>query len=156
MSTSDAALPPSNDSLENTPAMGDLIISDVIGKERTINIFAGFTRDIDAMSKRLDDVSRNTTVLAQLNSQIQNLPRKPWEDPQDYGVLGPNAYRGQDGEQRANNNLRRFVEAHIVPESPWDEGKKIEALAGNKVWWETKGDSRFVRIAHYTRVWLMY
>lgn len=31
----------------------DVIISDVIGKDRAINIFAGFTRDIDSISKRL-------------------------------------------------------------------------------------------------------
>ena len=54
-----------------------LSISDVIGKERIINIFAGFTRDIEDISKRLDDNAQNTTVLAPSNLALQKLPRKP-------------------------------------------------------------------------------
>jgi len=144
MSTPNIA-PPPVDGDNGTPPAGDLIISDVIGKERVINIFAGFTRDLDTISKRLDDVSQNTTVLAPLNSAIQKLPRKPWEDPRDYGALGSNAYGGQDGEERAHKNLRRFVEAHTVPGSPWAEGEEVETLAGNKVWWERKGDNKFIQ-----------
>ena len=34
--------------------------------------------------------------------------------------------------------MRRFVEAHIVPVSPWGEGVKVENLEGGKVWWERK------------------
>ncbi len=71
-------VPPSKDN-EGSPGGSDggLSISDVIGKERVINIFAGFTRDIDSISKRLNDNAQNTTVLAPLNSALQNLPRKP-------------------------------------------------------------------------------
>ena len=114
----------------------DIILSDVIGKDRAINIFAGFTRDIDRISKRLNDNSQNTTVLAPLNSEIQNLPRKPWEDPGDYKELGETAYDGSDGEDRAHRNLRRFVEAHVVPKSPWKEGEKVNSLRGEELWWE--------------------
>ncbi|KAL8688269.1 MAG: hypothetical protein Q9218_005779 [Villophora microphyllina] len=117
---------------------GDLIISDVIGKDRVINIFAGFTRDINTISKRLNDDSQNTTVLAPLNSEIQKLPRKPWEDPKDYGDFGQSAYDGSAGEDRAHRNLRRFVEAHVVPASPWKEGEKVKSLGGEELWWETK------------------
>lgn len=121
-----------------------MIISDVIGKERTINVFAGFTRDIESISKRLEDSEQNTTVLAPLNSKIQQLPRKPWEDPKDYEVLGEEAYEGEHGEDRAQMNIRRFVEAHIVPTSPWCEGEKLETLGGTKVWWQTKDDKKLV------------
>ncbi|KAL9001931.1 MAG: hypothetical protein Q9188_005116 [Gyalolechia gomerana] len=123
---------------------GDIIISDVIGKERSINIFAGFTRDIDNISKRLDDDSQNTTVLAPLNSEIQKLPRKPWEDPEDYGALGEAAYEGSAGEDRAHRNLRRFVEAHVIPTSPWKEGVKITSVGGEELWWEKKDGVRIV------------
>ncbi|KAI4197926.1 MAG: hypothetical protein LQ350_005629 [Teloschistes chrysophthalmus] len=123
---------------------GNLIISDVIGKDRVINIFAGFTRDIDTISKRLDDVTKNTTVLAPLNSEIQKLPRKPWEDPKDYGSLGESAYDGSDGEDRAHRNLRRFVESHVIPTSPWKEGEKIKSLGGEELWWESKQGTRTV------------
>ena len=138
-------VPPSKDE-EPGAGSDSLSISDVIGKERAINIFAGFTRDIDTISKRLNDENQNTTVLAPLNSALQKLPRKPWEDPEDYSALGENAYKGQSGEDRAHSNLRRFSEAHIVPVSPWKEGEKVETLGGGKVWWESKDGDRMVRI----------
>lgn len=123
---------------------GSVIISDVIGRERTINLFAGFCRDIDTVSARLDSAHQNTTVLAPLNSDITRLPRKPWEDPKDYAELGETAYEGQAGEDRAHRNLRRFVENHVVPESPWDEGQKTQTLGGSTVWWETKDGKKLV------------
>ena len=137
-------LPPSSDKDTSSGGAGDVVISDVIGNERIINIFAGFTRDIDTVSKRLDDNTQNTTVLAPLNSEIQKLPRKPWENSEDYRALGANAYDGKDGEDRAHRNLRRFVEAHIIPVSPWKEGEKVKSLGGGKVWWESIGDRKTV------------
>ncbi|THY36563.1 hypothetical protein D6D01_00384 [Aureobasidium pullulans] len=119
-------------------------ISDVLGRERSINIFAGFTRDIESVSKRLEG-SQNTTLLAPLNTAITRLPRKPWEDPQDYAALGQNAYDGQSGEDRAHRNLRRFVEAHVVPESPWAENQKIQTLGGDTVWWEHKDGKKLIQ-----------
>lgn len=145
MNVPNIALPPISDKDASSGGVGDVVISDVIGKERVINIFAGFTRDIDTISKRLDDNTQNATVLAPLNSEIQKLPRKPWEDPKDYKALGANAYDGKDGEDRAHRNLRRFVAAHIIPASPWKEGDKVESLGGGEVWWESNGDTRTVR-----------
>lgn len=127
---------------------GDLSISDVIGKERVISIFAGFTRDIDNISKRLNAEDQNTTVLAPLNSELQKLPRKPWEDPEDYNELGAKAYEGQGGEDRAQRNLRRFVEAHIVPVSPWKEGEKVGSIGGRKLWWEEKEGKKMVCLSN--------
>ena len=146
--------PPSNnkDKDGSSGGSGELSISDVIGKERVISIFAGFTRDIDSISKRLDTNDHNTTVLAPLNSELQKLPRKPWEDPEDYNELGANAYQGQSGEDRAQRNLRRFVEAHIIPVSPWKEGEKVGSIGGGKLWWEEKDGKKMVcvrfRIPH--------
>ena len=142
-------MPPSKD--ETGPSTGGdgVIISDVINNERIINIFAGFTRDIDNISKRLDDGSQNTTVLAPLNSEILKLPRKPWEDPKEYEELGTNAYEGSDGENRAHQNLRRFVEAHTIPRSPWKEGEKVDSVGGGKVWWENTDGTKIVSIPEY-------
>lgn len=139
-------LPPSNNDNSNADRpTGDIILSDVIGSQRQINLFAGFTRDIDTVSKRLDTTSQNTTVLAPLNSAISDLPRKPWEDPREYAAFGANAYDGQDGEDRAHRNLRRFTEAHVVPESPWKEGEKVESMGGGTVWWEQKDGKKIVQ-----------
>ncbi len=144
MQNPNVALPPSDkETLPSNPT-GEVIISDVIGKDRIINIFAGFTRDIETISQRLDDNTQNTTVLAPLNSALQKLPRKPWEDPNDYQTLGEGAYNGADGEDRAHRNLRRFVEAHIIPASPWKEGEKVQTIGGTNLWWETKDGKKRV------------
>ncbi|KAK1757353.1 hypothetical protein QBC47DRAFT_375757 [Echria macrotheca] len=143
------AIPPSAPSPDDQPGpSGDVMLSDVMGRDRSINLFAGFVRDIESASRRLDDASQNTTVLAPLNSAIEALPRKPWEDPRDYGALGPNAYEGGDGSERAHRNLRRFVEAHMVPLNPWPEGKNAKAIGDDQtIWWEMKDGVRVIQPA---------
>jgi hypothetical protein len=104
-----------------------------------------FVRDIESASHRLEDSSQNTTVLAPLNSAVEKLPRKPWEDPKEYSALGPNAYEGGEGQERAQRNLRRFVEAHMVPASPWSEGQTVKPVGGDaEIWWEEKDGTRLV------------
>ncbi|ETS81189.1 hypothetical protein PFICI_06191 [Pestalotiopsis fici W106-1] len=124
---------------------GSVVLSDVVGKERSINLFAGFTRDVESVSQRLDDRKQNSTVLAPLNSAVERLPRKPWEDARDYDTLGAEAYEGDDGQDRARRNLGRFAEAHVVPVSPWEEGDKVKTLLGDReVWWETKDGKKVI------------
>lgn len=148
------ALPPWESSPEAPPpppgsSSGSIMLSDVMGRDRSINIFAGFIRDTESVSKRLDDPSVNSTVLAPLNSVIEKLPRKPWEDPKDYSALGEDAYEGEDGQERAQRNMRRFVETHIVPLSPWPAGEKAKTLGGDQdVWWEEKGGTRMIQPGH--------
>jgi len=140
------ALPPKTPSSSVPINEGEtVILSDVLGRDRSINIFAGFTRDISFVDKRLGDEQSNTTVLAPLNSAIMALPRKPWEDPKDYEALGTNAYEGENGEARAHKNLKRFVEEHVVPASPWAEGQKVKTLAGDEVWWEMKDGVKMIQ-----------
>ncbi|OBT69940.1 hypothetical protein VE03_00626 [Pseudogymnoascus sp. 23342-1-I1] len=124
---------------------GTVILTDVLGRDRSINIFAGFTRDIAGINARLSDGQQNTTVLAPINSAITSLPRKPWESNEDYERLGADAYEGKPGEDRAHANLRIFVEEHVVPESPWPEGARLRTLGGTEVWWEMKGGKRVVQ-----------
>src|SRR5436190_4954969 len=68
--------------------MPDLIVPDILSKTREINIFASLTRDIESVSARLNNEAKNTTVLAPTNIAVQQLPRKPWEDPDDYEMFG--------------------------------------------------------------------
>jgi hypothetical protein len=127
-----------------------VIISDVIGKTQNIAIFSGLIRDIDDVAGRLDNAAQNATVLAPDNSVMRDLQRKPWEDPKEYNALGANAYEGSAGQDRARKNLERFVQRHVVPESPWEEGKKVKTLAGNEVWWETKdGQKKVSRVFRF-------
>jgi len=58
--------------------------------------------------------------------------------------MGAQVYKGPDGEDRATRNLRRFVEAHTVPVSPWEEGDKVKSLRGETVWWEEKDGRKAV------------
>ncbi|KAJ6128052.1 hypothetical protein N7471_009269 [Penicillium samsonianum] len=125
---------------------GSPIISDVLPKTKGINIFARLTRDFEPVANRLNDASKNITVLAPRNSAIQALPRKPWENPEDYKKFGEvNAYEGQDGQDRAKRNLQRFVEAHLIPTSPWRVGEEVETLAGEKLKWTKEGDKIFIQ-----------
>jgi hypothetical protein len=144
------ALPPSEKPSESkqpsTPVKSGVLISDVMGRDRSINVFAGFARDVESVSNRLDSSTENSTVLAPLNSAVEKLPGKPWEDSRDYNALGANAYEGQDGQERAHRNIRRFVEAHIVPLSPWPEKEKTRSLldGDREIWWETKDGRKVV------------
>jgi len=139
-------MPTDSDDDHNNPGdvLGDVVISDVIGRSRSTNIFAGLTRGVDGVAERFANSSANSTVLAPLNSAITALSRKPWEDPTDYAIMGQRAYDGQAGVDRAATNLKRFVEAHIVPVSPWKEGEKVRSLAGEMLWWKRKDDGTIV------------
>jgi hypothetical protein len=121
-----------------------LSISDILPSTRKINIFASLTRDISSVSSRLESTatSQNTTLLAPLNSAMQSLPRKPWEDrPGDEQPVA------QYNEDKAAENLKRFVEEHVIPTSPWEEGKenKIRTLGGRELWWEMDGEKKLIR-----------
>jgi paired amphipathic helix protein Sin3a len=131
-----------------------VMLSDVMGRDRSINIFAGFTRDTETVARRLEDATQNSVVLAPLNSAIEALPRKPWEDPEQYNELGANAYEGEEGYERAQRNLRRFVEAHIIPRNPWPAGEKVKPIgAGREVWWEDRDGTKVVCVEYLPRLY---
>lgn len=148
-------MPPSSDTQNPQPPTdpsaggpGTVILSDVMGRDRSINVFAGLVRDVESVARRLDDSAQNSTVLAPLNSAMEKMPRKPWEDEADYNRLGADAYEGDDGWDRAQRNIRRFVEAHILPQNPWKEGEKVHAISGDgEIWWESKDGKKIVSTA---------
>ncbi|KAK8928068.1 hypothetical protein H634G_10498 [Metarhizium anisopliae BRIP 53293] len=125
-------------------AQPQVSLSDTIGPLRSISSFSSFTRLCESTSSLLADPSARTTVLAPLNSAVDSLPRKPWESPADYRALGSQAYDGTGGQDRANKNLLRFVEAHLVAKSPWPRGEKAKTLAGREIWWEEESDGQRV------------
>jgi hypothetical protein len=122
-----------------------LSISDILPQTRKINIFASLTRDISTVTGRLESTNPadNTTLLAPLNSAMQALPRKPWEDrPGDDSSI-----KAESNEDKAAGNLQRFVEEHVIPTSPWEEGKKhkIETLGGQELWWEERAGQKIIQ-----------
>jgi Fasciclin domain len=143
---------PSDDNAQDPPSSSNdpdkPTLFDTLPLTRRINIFSSLLRDHPNLPALLASPSptnpitkqpTNFTILAPLNSALQALPHKPWEDSDDYATFGERAYDGQGGQDRAKGNLNRFVEAHVVPESPWKEGEKVKTLAGKEVWWEVKG-----------------
>jgi hypothetical protein len=113
-------------------------LADLLGRNSQVQIFSGLARDVDSVSRRFEEPRENSTVLAPENAVVTKLPRKPWEDADDYSALGADAYVGDEGKNRAQQNLKRFVEAHVVPQSPWAEGEQVETLAGSLIWYEKK------------------
>jgi hypothetical protein len=139
----------SSNQQEPTLQSTSVTLSDVLPRSQSIGIFSSFCNDIPSVSSMLASTSQNLTVLAPEDSAIKKLSRKPWEDPQDYEKLGAEAYAGQEGVDRAQQNLRRFVEAHVVPASPWEEGQKVKRVSGEggEVWWETRDGKKVVSIS---------
>lgn len=136
-------LPPSEQ--DNPPLDTSTVrLSDILPSIRSVNAFAGFIRDVGAIARRTEDRTSNTTVLAPQNKIIAGLPNKPWEDDNDYNQIGTDAYEGVDGQQRADSNMQRFIERHIVLKSPWAEGEKVRTAAGQTIWWEVKDGKRTV------------
>lgn len=126
-------------------------LADILGTQRALTTFSGMVRNSSPVESRLSDRRTNTTVLAPLNSAIDRLPHKPWESPADYHGFGASAYEGDEGKERADRNLQRFVEAHLVTVSPWAEGKEKGAArtvegAGKakELWWEEKDGKRVI------------
>ena len=139
------ALPEDNSGDTKGDNDGDLTISDILPKTRQINIFASLTRDIQSIAGRLQSnlPSDNTTLLAPLNSAMQKLPRKPWEDaPDDTSDI-----KAERNEDKAAANLQKFVEEHVVPTSPWKEGEdgKVKSLGGQELWWEKKDGKKIIQ-----------
>lgn len=66
--------------------------------------------------------------------------------------MGEKAYEGASGEDRAQRNLRRFAEAHIVPASPWKEGEKVQSMGGGTVWWESKDGNKMVGLGKHDEI----
>ncbi|TQV96474.1 hypothetical protein V2A60_003128 [Cordyceps javanica] len=128
---------------DDHPVQPAVRLSDTLGSNRALSTFSSFAREHAAAAARLSDGDGDgdgTTVLAPLNSAVEALPRKPWEDERELGELGAQAYEGEEGKGRADANLGRFVEAHLVTRSPWPAGTKAKTMAGTEVWWEERDD----------------
>ncbi|KAL2271240.1 hypothetical protein VTJ83DRAFT_611 [Remersonia thermophila] len=128
-------------------ARNDVLLSDVMGRDKSISSFASSARDSEPTARLLDDPDKHTIVLAPQNSAVEGLGRKPWEDPRDYDKFGPDAYQGSEGLERARRNIRRFVEAHLIPASPpWRQGDKVRPVGGDReVWWEEKDGTKVIQ-----------
>jgi len=130
-----------------------LPLGDLLPRFPSIQIFASLTRDVSTVSALLssnDGGKGYSIILAPTNSALRSLSHKPWESSLDYKELGAEAYSGEQGEKRADNNLRKFVEQHVVvlkEGSLWEEGEsgKVQTAGGTEVWWEKSGDQKVLK-----------
>ncbi|KAF7537179.1 hypothetical protein G7Z17_g12904 [Cylindrodendrum hubeiense] len=108
-----------NDNAGKKDASGDgqpsVAIADVLGTQRSLTTFSSFAR-LHPLGR-----TRVTTTAS-----------------------APKAYSGDDGQERARQNLLRFVEAHLVAGSPWSPNDRAETVLGKQVWWVEKDGKRFV------------
>jgi hypothetical protein len=122
-------------------------LSDIIPRISQIQIFASLIRDVDVASQRLEDESLTTIVLAPDNAALRAMDHKPWRSSSDVEQFGTEAYEGEVGTKRANNNLRKFVERQIVSlGGEWRENERLKTVGGKQVWWETNGDGKIVSL----------
>ncbi|KAI1001665.1 hypothetical protein K3495_g6536 [Podosphaera aphanis] len=128
-----------------TSVSDNLHLSDILSSSPSINVFAGFIRHFSTINQRVENSALNTTILAPINNVVMSLPQKPWETVHEYNTLGKKAYEGTLGRDRAQKNIRNFVEAHILPLRPWREGEKARNLAGNEYWWEVKNGIKMIQ-----------
>lgn len=136
------AMPPPGSGSGSGPS--SVPLADILGTQRSLTSFSSFSRMHASTASLLADLATNTTVLAPLNSAVEALPRKPWEQALDYAAYGAQAYDGSGGEDRANQNLRRFVEGHLVTRSPWPQGERAKTAGGRVVWWEERDGKRVI------------
>lgn len=135
---------PTMSSTADYPVQPAVRLSDTLSSNRALTSFSSLARQHESLEKRLASASDKTTVLAPLNSAVEALPRKAWEDEAQLQSLGADAYEGDEGRARADGNLRRFVERHLVAQSPWPADTKAKTLAGKEVWWEERDGKRVV------------
>ena len=121
------------------------LLTDILSKVPLLKTYASLTRDFPSAHSQLNDPSKRITVLAPRNATVHDLPHKPWENPQEYERFGEvQAYAGREGHERARENLRRFVEAHVIPVCPWEEGVVVKTLGGKEAKWVRGEDGRMV------------
>ncbi|KAK9329675.1 hypothetical protein V1520DRAFT_342753 [Lipomyces starkeyi] len=118
-----------------------LLMTDALGIDREISIFASLVRQVEGLMWRLQDRSENTLVLAPTNEAMQALKRKPWEDEETTEHSDP-----IDEERRAMENIARFVLSHVVNDYGFDApGEKKKCGAGvSDLWYESAGDHMVV------------
>ena len=140
--TASPSLFPFQAPLSNT--MTSQVITDALPAHHSVQIFASLIRDVDSVALLLSSTTQNFTLLAPNNGAMKSLPHKPWEDPAEYKAFGTNVYEGPGGQDRAQKNIKKFVEAHVVPKAGLSEGEKVATLVGveKAVWWEDAGDGK--------------
>jgi hypothetical protein len=142
--------------MTSSEAPNSVPLGDLLPRFDSIQIFASLVRDVSTASALLSIKHKKPNepfvfILAPSNSAMQSLPQKPWESKSDYQAHGAEAYSGEVGSQRAEENLGQFVERHLVTLGPgnhaWVAGEhgKRKTVAGTEIWFESHGDTKTIQ-----------
>lgn len=121
-------------------AVPDILLTDLLTRLKSVQIFHGYIREVDSVYERLSNESKKSIVLAPQDSSLVDLLRKPWESLDDYAEFGVQSYEGKAGKDRADKNLQRYVKEHVVDSGFMTQDSKYENLNGNPVWYEILKD----------------
>ncbi|KAK9447936.1 uncharacterized protein V1518DRAFT_438500 [Limtongia smithiae] len=121
-----------------------LLMTDALGVNREISIFAGLVRQVETLMYRLQDPTKNTLVLAPTNVAMQAFPRKPWEDAPGT-VDDVHSHSPMDDERRAMKNIETFVLSQVVFDYSFagPEHRKTSAAGSAELWYEA-GETNIV------------
>jgi len=126
-------------------------LADVMGIDGGLSIFADLTRKVAEVQQAFASQDSDLVVLAPTNPAIVALPRKPWHDTDqslDILPIQEDRFRndGAKSDERASENIRNFVEAHIVSGGAFKQKQSGETLLGNRLTWrEVDGVKRIFR-----------
>lgn len=123
---------------EQAFTQGGVTLADVIPIDRSLTIYADLARSLGDVQQNLGDDRKQYVVLAPQNAAIMALGRKPWDQKLDPdGRIDPPLAALDEGS--AEENIRRFVEAHIVQAQGMRQGETYRTLAGMEVSWTADG-----------------
>ncbi|KAF8645690.1 hypothetical protein AX16_007639 [Volvariella volvacea WC 439] len=107
-------------------------LADLLTIEPSASIFYSYARELELSRVFGDDSesAKKITVLVPTNKAVMALARKPHQDPVpvDEGVI----ISEEEFEARSKKNVERWVQAHIIPQSPITLDQTYQTLLEKK------------------------
>ncbi|KIL71243.1 hypothetical protein M378DRAFT_154755 [Amanita muscaria Koide BX008] len=94
-------------------------LADLLTVETSVSIFYSYARELQ-LSSLLSDGQAAVSIFAPTNRAVMALARKPHQGPAepDEGIQ----INDDEYEKMSRENVKRWVSAHMIPESPIDLG----------------------------------
>ncbi|EIN14337.1 hypothetical protein PUNSTDRAFT_59633 [Punctularia strigosozonata HHB-11173 SS5] len=92
-------------------------LADLLTIEPSASIFYSYARETK-FSMRFSEQQSNTTLLVPVNKAVMALARKPHQGPAPGQLEDGVTITEQEYEAQSQENVRKWVGAHIIPDSP--------------------------------------
>ncbi|KAF9011440.1 hypothetical protein BDQ17DRAFT_1223053, partial [Cyathus striatus] len=107
-------------------------LADILTITPSTSIFFSYARELP-LSAMFADSSARVTLLVPTNKAVMALPQKPQQSPPEKSGGGEIEISEGEFEARSKENVRRWIGAHIIPESPIElAGKTYDTLLEGK------------------------